>query len=155
MNRKVLIIIIFLISSLALSSQSLTKKEFIKAVLEADNYFYFDQDFEKAASLYQPLVNAYPENSNLAAKLGMCNLNIDGKKSDALRYLKAATANIAGNDEEYTEYGELAPPDTYLYIAIAYQQNDSLVKAIQLFTEAKKSLQEMIFSVLNILIIKY
>ena len=140
MNRKVLIIYIFVLCSLALSSQTLTKKEFIKAVLEADTYFYFEQDFEKAASLYQPLVNTYPDNCNLAAKLGMCNLNIDGKKSDALRYLKSALANVAGNDEEYTEYGESAPPDTYLYIAIAYQQNDSLEKAVQSFTDAKKKL---------------
>ena len=140
MNRKVLIIYIFVLCSLALSSQSLTKKEFIKAILEADTYFYFEQDFEKAASLYQPLVNAYPDNSNLAAKLGMCNLNIDGKKNDALKYLKKAASNIAGNNEEYTEYGEKAPLDTYLYIAIAYQQNDSLEKAVQSFTDAKKKL---------------
>ena len=140
MNRKFLTVFIFVLSNLILSSQALIKKEFIKAVLEADNYFYFEQDYEKAASLYQPLVNAHPGHLNLAAKLGMCYLNIDGKKSDALRYLKAAAANIVRNDDEYTEYGESAPLDTYLYIAIAYQQNDSLETAIHYFTEAKKML---------------
>jgi len=139
-SRKVLIVNIFLLCHLLLFSQHLTKKEFIKAVQEADTYFYYEQDYEKAASLYQPLVNAYPDNSNLASKLGMCNLNIDGKKADALRYLKAASGNIARNDDEYTEYGESAPLDTYLYIALAYQQNDSLDKAVILFTEAKKRL---------------
>ena len=140
MNRKFLIVFIFILSNLIHSSQAQINKEFIKAVLEADNYFYFEQDYEKAASLYKPLVNAHPGHLNLAAKLGMCYLNIDGKKSDALRYLKAAAANIVRNDNEYTEYGESAPLDTYLYIAIAYQQNDSLEKAIQYFTEAKKML---------------
>lgn len=140
MNRKVILVSLFLLSHLILFSQLLSKKEFIKAVQEADAYFYFEQDYEKAASLYQPLINAFPDNSNLAAKIGMCNLNIDGKKSDALRYLKIAVRNTARNDDEYTEIGEKAPLDTYLYIAIAYQQNDSLEKAISLFTEAKKRL---------------
>ena len=140
MNRKVLIVCIYLCYPLLLSSQTLTRKEFIKAVLEADTYFYYEQDYEKAASLYQPLADAFPDNANLAAKIGMCNLNIDGKRNDALRYLKKASGNVARNDDEYTEYGESAPPDTYLYIAIAYQQNDSLEKAIQLFTEAKRRL---------------
>lgn len=140
MNKKFLIVFFLLFCHLLLSSQALTKKEFIKAVQEADSYFYYEQDYEKAAFLYQPLVNAYPDNSNLAAKLGMCNLNIDGKKADALRYLKSAIRNTARNDDEYTEYGESAPIDTYLYIAIAYHQNDSLEKAISLFTQAKKRL---------------
>jgi outer membrane protein OmpA-like peptidoglycan-associated protein/tetratricopeptide (TPR) repeat protein len=139
-NRKFLIVFIFILTNLILSSRAQINKEFIKAVLEADNYFYFEQDYEKAASLYQPLVNAHPGHLNLAAKLGMCYLNIDGKKGDALRYLKAAAANIVRNDNEYTEYGVSAPLDTYLYIAIAYQQNDSLEKAIQYFTEARKRL---------------
>jgi outer membrane protein OmpA-like peptidoglycan-associated protein len=139
-NRKGLLVFLLLLYHLILSSQPLTKKQFIKAVLDADSYFYYEQDYEKAASYYQPLVDTYPDNSNLAAKLGICNLNIDGKKSDALKYLKFAVRNVVKNDEEYTEYGELAPLDSYLYIAIAYQQNDSLEKAIKLFTEAKKRL---------------
>lgn len=140
MSRKLLLVSFLLLNYLFLSSQSLTRKQLIKEVQEADSYFYYEQDYEKAASFYKPLVDAYPDNSNLAAKLGICNLNIDGKKSEALRYLKVALRNVVKKDEDYIEYGDQAPLDTYLYIAIAYQQNDSLDKAITQFTEARRRL---------------
>ncbi|MBI5010999.1 MAG: OmpA family protein [Bacteroidia bacterium] len=147
MNTRMLITWILLCYSLLLSSQSLTRKEFIKAIQAADSYFYYEQDYEMAANLYKPLADSYPENANLSAKLGTSYLNVDGRRSDALKYLKMAVLNVVKNDDEYTEFGEKAPLDTYLYIAIAYQQNDSLDKAITLFTEAKRKLSGMdIFS---------
>ena len=38
--------------------------------------------------------------------------------------------------------GDKAPLDTYLYLAIAYHQNDSLQKAITLYYDAKKRLKD-------------
>ena len=140
MARIASLIILFLLSFNYLSSQTITKKQLIKAVQEADAFFYYDQDYEQAAEHYKPLADAFPENSNLAAKLGISYLNIDGKRTEALKYLRAAISNVVKNDDDYTEYGDAAPLDTYLYIAIAYQQNDSLEKALQLFNDAKKRL---------------
>ena len=71
-------------------SQVQSKKAFIKAVQEADVYYYYDQNYEKASVLYESLLNKYPENSNLMAKLGICYLNIDGKNADALKMLSTA-----------------------------------------------------------------
>jgi len=139
-SRKLLLVYFLLLNYLILSSQSHTNKQLIKHIQEADSYFYYEQDYEKAANLYKPLADAYPDNSNLAAKVGISDLNIDGKKAEALRYLKIAMKNVVRKDDDYIEYGEQAPLDTYLYIAIAYQQNDSLDKAIALFTEAKTRL---------------
>lgn len=131
----------FLLLSISpLFSQVLTKKQFIKAVQDADIAFYYDEDYEKAASQYKYLLNIYPENSNLCAKLGICYLNVDGKKSEALRLLDKASDNIVEKDKDYIEYGEEAPLDTYLYRAIAYHKNDSLQKAILLFIDAKRRL---------------
>ena len=123
-----------------LFSQVLPAKEFIKAVREADNFYYYDVDYEKAASKYEYLVNIYPDNCNLAAKLGICYLNLDGRKAEALKLLDKASSNVVTNDKEYKEYGEKAPLDTYMYRAIAYQKNDSLQKAITFFYDAKKRL---------------
>jgi tetratricopeptide (TPR) repeat protein len=123
-----------------LYSQLLSKKEFIKAVKDADVSYYYDQDYEKAASLYEPLLKIYPDNSMLAEKLGICYLNIDGKKTDALKFLEKASRNIVENDKSFLEYGEKAPLDTYLYLAIAYHKCDSLQKAITLFKNAKRKL---------------
>lgn len=121
-------------------SQVQNKKALIKAVQEADVYYYYDQNYEKAAELYEPLVNKYPENSNLKAKLGICYLNIDGKNAEALKLLSSAQGNVVTNDKEYLEFGEKAPLDTYLYLAVAYHHNDSLKKAITLYYDAKKKL---------------
>ena len=138
--RKTLILFLLFLFFLPLFSQVLTKKGFIKAVQEADIFYYYDQNYEKAAELYQSLLNNSPDNSNLCAKLGICDLNLDGKAADALKLLSKASLNIVSNDKEYLEYGEKAPLDTYLYLAIAYHHSDSLQKAITLYSDAKKKL---------------
>jgi outer membrane protein OmpA-like peptidoglycan-associated protein/tetratricopeptide (TPR) repeat protein len=138
--RKTILLSLLLVFFLPLFSQVLTKKGFIKAVQEADIFYYYDQNYEKAAELYQALHNNYPDNSNLCAKLGICCLNLDGKGTDAMKLLSKASLNIVNNDKEYLEYGEKAPLDTYLYLAIAYHHSDSLQKAIALYNDAKKKL---------------
>jgi outer membrane protein OmpA-like peptidoglycan-associated protein/tetratricopeptide (TPR) repeat protein len=138
--RKAVILSLLLFYFLPLFSQVLSKKGLIKAVHEADIFYYYDQNYEKASALYESLLKIYPENSNFSAKLGICYLNLDGKKPDALKLLSKASLNVVANDKEYLEYGEKAPLDTYLYLAEAYHQNDSLQKAIVLYSDAKKRL---------------
>ena len=138
--RKAAVITILFIYLLPLFSQEISKKQIIKAVKDADIFYYYDVNYSKAASLYESLLNTSSDNANISAKLGICYLNIDGKKADALKLLLKASLNVVSNSKEYTEYGEKAPLDTYLYLAIAYHQNDSLQKAISLYYEAKKRL---------------
>ena len=87
---KRIVIISFIIPLLlfyfsSLFSQTLSQKEFIKAVKAADVFYYNDEDYEKAANLYEKLYNIYPDNANLSAKLGICFLNLDGKKTESLK----------------------------------------------------------------------
>jgi len=144
MNRSSKIILFSLITCCIspLYSQDLSKKEFIRAIQEADISYYYDEDYVKAASLYEPLLKSHPDNSSLQAKLGISYLNIDGKKLEALKLLKTASKNVVASDKEYVEYGEKAPLDAYLYLAVAYHVNDSLEKAITLYNEFKKKLNE-------------
>ena len=136
---QILSFLIFLnFLSPSLLSQTLANKEFIRAVQDADLFFYFNQDFDKAASLYEVLLKKYPDNLNISAKLGICYLNIDGKKIDALKLLEKATGNVAKSDNEYLEYGPKAPLDTWFYLAHAYHINDSLNRAIILYNDVKK-----------------
>ena len=123
-------------------AQQLSKKEFIRAVQSADVSFYYDEDYEKAAKAYESLLKDYPDNVNLAAKLGICFLNIDGKNQEALSLLKKAYSNIVENDKDYVEYGDKAPLDTYLYLALAYDVNDSLDKALSSFYNARSKLSK-------------
>jgi outer membrane protein OmpA-like peptidoglycan-associated protein/tetratricopeptide (TPR) repeat protein len=141
MNRPLSgVILIVLLTSYfnTLISQELTRKDIIRTVQNADIFFYYDENYEKAAKIYETLNKAYPDNANFAAKLGICYLNIDGRYHEALRLLKSASSNVVKKDRDYIEYGEQAPLDTYLYLAIAYHTNDSLEKAISVFNNVKK-----------------
>ncbi len=126
----------------SLSGQETARKDFIKAFQNADMYYYYDQDYLKAAALYEPLVEAHPENYNLAAKLGICYLNLDGKNNEALQLLKKASGGVVSSEKEYKQTGEKAPLDTYLYVGIAFHRADSLDKALTFFYDAKKRLAE-------------
>jgi outer membrane protein OmpA-like peptidoglycan-associated protein/tetratricopeptide (TPR) repeat protein len=143
MNRlsgRILFFTLFFCCFSKLSSQKITDKEFARAVQEADIAFYYDEDYERAAALYENLLSSKPGNPNLSAKLGICCLSIDGRNEEALKLLQTASTNVIKNDKEYIEFGNEAPLDTYLYLAIAYHANDSLEKAISLFIVAKKKL---------------
>jgi tetratricopeptide (TPR) repeat protein len=105
----------------SLLSQTLSNKEFIRAVQDADLFYYFNEDYEKAASLYEALLKNYPDNSNITAKLGICYLNIDGKKAEALKLLEKASGNVVKSDNEYLEYGKKAPLDTCTFISCQRQ----------------------------------
>jgi outer membrane protein OmpA-like peptidoglycan-associated protein len=139
-RREYFIILLIATCSSSSFSQESAKKEFIKAVQEADISYLYDKDYERASGLYEALHNTYPDNANLSGKLGTCYLNIDGRKQDALKLLKEASKNIATDDKDYVFYGEKAKPDTYLYLAVAYQMNDSLEKALSIYNDARKKL---------------
>lgn len=138
--KRFFILSIMSISLVTAYSQGTNNKDFIKAVQKADDFYFYDENYEKAASLYEPLFQIYPENNNLAAKLGICYLNLDNKKADALRLLKKASENVVNKDKEYVKTGVKAPLDTYLYLGIAYHRNDSLDKAVLLYNTVKQKL---------------
>jgi outer membrane protein OmpA-like peptidoglycan-associated protein len=138
---KKLFIILFLFAGPALLYAQ-ESANFLKAFKNADMYYYYDENYLKAASLYEPLVKAYPDNYNLAAKLGICYLNLDGKNEDALALLKKASKGVVSSEKEYKQTGNNAPRDTYLYLAIAFHRCDSLQQALEFFNDAKKRVDE-------------
>lgn len=140
--RRSIAVAFLLTGFVTLFSQETDKSELMRSVQQADISFYNDQDYEKAARLYEPIYEANPDNHNISAKLGISYLNMDGKKEKALELLLKASGNIAVDEREYREYGNKAPVDTWFYLAIAYHRNDSLEKAITMFTRAKQSLTE-------------
>jgi len=140
--KKLLTLSLLFLSISSLFAQEISRKDFVREVEKADLYFYYGTDYEQAADIYQKLYKDFPDNANLAAKLGICYLNIDGKKPDALKLLQKAIKNAVNTDAEYSETGEKAPLDSWLYLALAYHQSDSLNKAIVYYTEAKKRVSE-------------
>lgn len=138
--KRIIALSFFSAGFVSLLSQETSSREFIRAFHNADNYYYYDENYEKAASLYEPLYKSHPDNCNLAAKLGICYLNLDDKKPQALDLLKKASSNIAKSAREYTQTGSKAPHDIMLYLAIAYHRSDSLEKALALYNDIRKGL---------------
>ncbi len=137
---KILLFVILTACSFQLKAQQYDDKEFLRAFRNADMYYYYDANYILAASLYEPLLRSYPGHHNLAAKLGICYLNLEERKADALKLLQKASENVVASEKEYKQTGEKAPFDTPLYLALAYQMNDSLQKATEVFTDLKKKL---------------
>jgi len=138
--KKSFILAVLLAGIVPLCAQETALKDFQKAFKNADMYYYYDQNYLKAARLYEPLLKSNPDNYNLAAKLGICYLNLDGKKEEALNLLKKASKGVVTSEKEYKQTGEKAALDTYLYLAIAFHRNDSLQQALTFFNDVKKRL---------------
>jgi len=138
--KKSFIFAIALAGLMPVCSQETDLKEFQKAFKNADMYYLYDENYLKAATLYEPLLKQYPDNYNIASKLGICYLNLDGRKEEALSLLKRASKGVVSSEKEYRQTGEKAPLDTYLYLAIAFQFNDSLQQALSYLNDAKKQL---------------
>jgi tetratricopeptide (TPR) repeat protein len=138
--KKSFIIAVLLSSIAPLCAQETAIKDFQKAFKNADMYYLYDQNYLKAASLYEPLLKQYPDNYNLTAKLGICYLNLEDQKEEALDLLKKASKGVVSSEKEYKQTGEKAPLDTYLYLAIAFHRNDSLQQALTYMNDVKKRL---------------
>ena len=138
--KKYIVIAVLLSGFAALSAQQMSLREFQRAFKNADMYYLYDENYYKAASLYEPLLKQYPDNYNLAAKLGICYLNLEGKNNEALALLKKAAGGVVSNEKEYRQTGDKAALDTYLYLAIAFQRSDSLEQALSYLNNLKKRL---------------
>lgn len=138
--KKYFIIAVLLSGLAPIFAQEMPLRDFQRAFRNADMYYLYDENYLKAASLYEPLLKQYPDNYNLAAKLGICYLNLEGKNDEALVLLKKAAGGVVSNEKEYRQTGEKAPLDTYLYLAIAFQRSDSLEQALTYLNDVRKRL---------------
>ena len=136
--KKICILTLLFLGVNSLFAQEISRKDFVREMEKADSYFYYGSNYALAADIYQKLYQDFPDNANLAAKLGICYLNMDGKKPESLKLLRKAIKNAVATDAEYSETGDKAPLDSWLYLALAFHQSDSLNKAINYYNEAKK-----------------
>ncbi len=127
------------ISSLYAQEDVPDKKEIIDLTNDADGYFIYDENYTKAAEIYERLLQIDPDNYNLNYKLGVCYLNINGKKAKALDLLSYAAQNFA-DDFKYSTIGTEAPFDVLFYLAYAYQINMKLEDAIRYYKDYQSQL---------------
>jgi tetratricopeptide (TPR) repeat protein len=107
--------------------------------LEAD-YFFMNEDYSDALGYYLQLYEKLPDNSNLAYRMGVCYLNIPGKKNLSVDYLETASKNMSAIHKEGTISQIAAPYDALYDLGKAYRINYMFDKAKDIFMKYKGTL---------------
>ena len=127
MKHKTFLFILFL--SLVHPSFSQIEGEFREVFLEAESEFLFEE-YSEAEPDYLTLARQYPDNDNINYKLGVCLLNNQYKKEDAIGYLEKAVQNVSLKYKENSFKETRAPLEAFFYLGTAYRINNQLEKAI-------------------------
>ncbi len=99
-------------------------------------FFLSDESYQDALLSYKKVYDAgYQDNANVNYRIGMCYLNIEGEKAEAIPYLLKAVTNISESYREGNFKEESAAPDALLFLGNAYRIDNQLDKAIETYGE--------------------
>ncbi|MBE9468587.1 MAG: OmpA family protein [Bacteroidetes bacterium] len=130
MKSKTLLflLIIFFFNVVYSQNEKKIKNLFVEA---GSNIMY--GDFANALPIYLDILDKEYNNANIQYCVGLCYVNIEGKKINALEYLKEASKDISSEWHEGS-YKEIhAPPEAFFYLGKAYLINYELDNAIEAF----------------------
>jgi tetratricopeptide (TPR) repeat protein len=131
MSKRIATLLAAIVFAFSLSAQEL--KTLQSAFIEAE-YFFVQGDYSDALSYYQKLYEKVPQNANIAYRIGICYLNIPGKKNLSIDYLEAAVKDISAKHREGTIKQKTAPYDALYDLGSAYKINYQFDKAKEVFT---------------------
>lgn len=120
MRKTAVCLIVTIIFSIPCLSQD--NKGLQDSFLEAE-YFLMNEDYNDALNYYLQLYQKLPDNANLAYCIGLCYLNIPGKKNLSVEYLETAVKNMSAKHKEGTITQISAPYDALYNLAKAYRIN--------------------------------
>jgi len=132
MCRRVVYLFLALVLTLPVRAQE--NKELEESFLEAE-YFLMKEDYTDALSSYLQLYSKMPENANLAYCIGLCYLNIPGRKNLSVDYLESATKNMSAKHKEGTLSQVAAPYDALFELGKAYRINFKFDRAKEAFNK--------------------
>jgi tetratricopeptide (TPR) repeat protein len=130
MRRIIVILIIIAFSPLSLIAQDI--KSYQDTFNEAE-YFFMNGDYTDAISYYQQIAEKFPDNANLKYRIGVCYLNISGKKNLSIDFLEAASKNMSAKHKEGLVNQVAAPYDALFELGEAYLINYQFSKAQDAF----------------------
>ncbi|MEW5844693.1 MAG: hypothetical protein AB1777_00345 [Bacteroidota bacterium] len=136
MRQGIVLMVLLLIS---FNSSSAQRSSYYRRIFVDAEYYMLYEEYRDALPLYQELYKAYPNNYNLAYRIGLCFLNIPNEKAKSLPYFEKAITSISENYKEgyFTETN--APKDAYLNYGRALRILGQFDKAQKAF-EAYKNL---------------
>jgi hypothetical protein len=132
MSKRAVCLIVTIIFSVSVFAQENISLQ--DTFLEAE-FFLLKEDYSDALNIYIQLYEKLPENSNLSYCIGLCYLNIPGKKNLSISYLETASKNMSAKHKEGTIKQTAAPYDALYNLAKAYRIN-------YMFDKAKETYQK-------------
>jgi len=126
MSKRTVCLFVIIVFSISVYSQE--NKNLQDTFLEAE-YFFMNEDYSDALTYYAQLYEKLPDNSNLAYRIGVCYLNIPGKKNLSVDYLETASKNMSAKHKDGTINQLAAPYDALYELAKAYRINYKFDKA--------------------------
>ncbi len=133
MKRCILLIFSIILYSPIYSQE----QDDLDVALEDGDFFFLDEDYQEAIHYYLKLVDTDRMNENIQYKIGVCYLNIPGEEHNAIPFLEKAIQNTTGKYRERSADETRAPAHAYFYLARAYQYNNELDKALDMYNRFK------------------
>ncbi len=137
MSKKTAFLLVTLLITISLYAQD--NKQLQDKFMEAE-YFFMNEDYPEAINYYLQIYAERGDNANLAFKIGVCYLNIPGKKELSVKYLEDAVKNMSAKRREGTLNQLAAPYDALYELARACRINYNFEKAKEYFLKYKKTL---------------
>lgn len=137
MNKRAVCLFVTIFFYISVSAQN--NKTLQDTFLEAE-YFFMQEDYSDALAFYLQLYDKLPENYNLAYRIGVCYLNIPGKKNLSVSYLETATKSMSAKHKEGTINEANAPYDALFDLGTAYRINYMFDKAKDSFSRYSETL---------------
>ncbi len=138
MRQRIILILLVFIS---FSGSSAQRNLYYRRIFVDAEYYVLYEEYSDALPLYQELYKAFPNNANLAYRIGLCYLNIPNEKSKSLPYFEKAIASITENYNEGYFTETKAPRDAYLHYGKALRilgQFDKAQKAFEIYKSSLK-----------------
>jgi outer membrane protein OmpA-like peptidoglycan-associated protein/tetratricopeptide (TPR) repeat protein len=124
--RKPFLILPLLLLATLLAGQDV-KQDFLDA-----EFFLAEEDYEEALYLFNKVYNeGYQDNANINYRIGICLLQIQGRKVEAIPYLEKGVTSVSERYSEASLKEENVPPDAHLYLGNAYRINQEFEKACE------------------------
>ena len=137
MSKRIVCLFVTIFIYLSVIAQD--NKSLQETFLEAE-FFFMNEDYSDALSYYLQQYEKLPDNSNLAFRIGVCYLNIPGKKNLSVDYLERASKNMSAKHKEGTINQIAAPYETLYNLAVAYRINYKFDKAKETFRRYSETL---------------
>lgn len=131
MCRRIHLLLIGTLIPFCLNAQDI--KSLQETFLDAE-YFFMKADYADALPNYLQVYEKMPDNANIAYRIGVCYLNIDGKKNLSIDYLETASKNMSAKVKEGSVSQLSAPYDALYDLGNAYLINYQFDKAKDAFT---------------------